>query len=381
MVGMGLMGSVHSRALIDVPMRFIELENQPKLVACADASAAQRDLAKRVFGYEQVVSDWREVVESPDVDAVMICSPNATHLEVARAVAAAGKHLFCEKPVGRTPNETWEIAEEAAGSHIRTMVGYVYRWAPMVQHARSLIESGAIGEITHYRGRFLVGYASDPMTPLSWRFDREASGYGALSDLMSHVIDMANFQAGAITQVVSESHTFIPQRPVATDLESSVFEATAGSTLADVTNEDYAAALVRFEDGACGVLETCRVINGPECSMAFDIHGTEGAISWNLERMNELLVHADADGEGTRLVMSGPQHPGHSRFWPGPGVGIGYEDIVTLQAAAMIRHMSGEEISVPTLAAASAVADVQDAMTRSWESGRWEEVGRFRDGA
>jgi predicted dehydrogenase len=380
MVGMGLMGSVHSRALIDMPMRFMEMDQQPKLVACADASAVQRDHAERVFGYQRVVSDWREVVESDDVDLVMICSPNATHIEVAKAAAAAGKHLFCEKPVGRTPNETWEIAQLAIGSDIRTMVGYVYRWAPMVQHARSLIDSGAIGEITHYRGRFLVGYASDPKTPLSWRFDREASGYGALSDLMSHVIDMAIFQAGPIAEVVSESHTFIPQRPVAMAIESSVFGATAGSTLVDVTNEDYAAALVRFENGARGHFETCRVINGPECSMAFDIHGTEGAISWNLERLNELLVHRDSDGEGTRLVMSGPQHPGHSRFWPGPGVGIGYEDIVTLQAAAMMRHMSGEDFNVPTLAAASAVAGVQDAMARSWESGRWENVGRFRGG-
>jgi predicted dehydrogenase len=267
-----------------------------------------------------------------------------------------------------------EVVAAARESGVRTMVGYVYRFAPMVQHAKALVASGEIGEITHYHGRFLVGYAKDPNTPLSWRFDQNAAGYGALSDLMSHVLDMSHFLAGPIAELVSERHTYIDNRPVPSQSHSSVFGAVGTDNLGQVTNEDYVSALIRMESGARGHLEACRVISGPVCQMAFDIHGTRGAISWNLERMNELVVTDDIDPDSARTILAGPTKPGQEHFWPGPGVGIGYENVVAIQAAAMVEHMSTGKGGVPTLEDAGYVATAQQAMIDSWDSGGWTSV-------
>lgn len=375
MIGMGLMGSVHCKALLDAAVRFDELrETPPRLVACADESTDQIQRAQSLFGFERTTTSWREIVEADDIDLVMIASPNWTHAEFGEAASAAGKNTFCEKPVGRSPAETHGLVKASRLAGIRSMVGYVYRWAPMVRHARDLVASGSIGEVTHYRGRFLVGYAKDPKTPLSWRFEKDAAGFGALGDLMSHVLDMSHFIAGKIADVVSDSHTFIDERPIPSRPDSSVFGAEATSAVGRVTNDDYVSSLVRFENGARGHLEACRVISGPVCRMAFDVHGTEGAISWNLERMNELVVSRNSDPDSATMILGGPRFPGQEHFWPGPGVGIGYEDIVAIQAAAMTRYMAAGDGEVPTFEDAGYVAAVQQAMANSWETGGWTSV-------
>ncbi|MDE0122883.1 MAG: Gfo/Idh/MocA family oxidoreductase [bacterium] len=375
MIGMGLMGSKHCQAILSAATRFDELRaDPPRLVVCADESADQVEEAKALYGFERAAASWQEVIRADDVDLVMICSPNGTHARFAQAAGEAGKNVFCEKPVGRSPEETRLIADSAARNGVRSMVGYVYRWAPMTRYAQQLVAKGVIGDVTHYRGRFLVGYGRDPATPLSWRFEEEEAGFGALGDLMSHVLDMSHFMAGKIREVVADTHTFIGERPIPARSESHVFGARATDRRGPVTNDDYATALIRFENGGRGHLEACRVINGPVCRMAFDVHGTEGAISWNLERMNELVIMHDSHPDSERTILSGPGHPGQAKFWPGPGVGIGYEDIVSIQAAAMIHHMETGEGWVPTFEDARYVANAQEAMMNSSVGGRWERI-------
>lgn len=375
MIGMGLMGSKHCQAILSAATRFEELRaDPPRLVVCADESADQVEKAKTLYGFERAATSWQEVITADDVDLVMICSPNGTHARFAQAAVEARKSVFCEKPVGRSPEETRLIADSASRNGVRSMVGYVYRWAPMTRYAQQLVAKGVIGDVTHYRGRFLVGYGRDPATPLSWRFEEEEAGFGALGDLMSHVLDMSHFIAGKITEVVADTHTFIGERPIPTRTESHVFGAEATDGSGPVTNDDYATALIRFANGGRGHLEACRIINGPVCRMAFDVHGTEGAISWNLERMNELVIMHDSHPDSERTVLSGPGHPGQASFWPGPGVGIGYEDIVSIQAAAMIHHMETGEGRVPTFEDARYVANAQEAMMNSSVGGGWERI-------
>ena len=376
MIGMGLMGSKHCQAILSAATRFDELRSDPpRLVVCVDESLDQVERARALYGFERGATSWQEVIEADDVDLVMICSPNGTHARFAQTASEAGKNVFCEKPVGRSPEETRRIAESASRNGVRSMVGYVYRWAPMARYAQQLVAEGAIGEVTHYRGRFLVGYGKDPATPLSWRFDGDAAGFGALGDLMSHVLDMSHFIAGKISEVVSDTHTFITERPIPLRSDSDVFGAQAADTKGPVTNDDYATALIRLRNGGRGHLEACRIINGPVCRMAFDVHGTEGAISWNLERMNELVIMHDSHPDSERTVLSGPSHPGQATFWPGPGVGIGYEDIVSIQAAAMIRHMATGQGRVPTFEDARYVANAQEAIMNSSTKGGWERIG------
>ncbi|MCS6846068.1 MAG: Gfo/Idh/MocA family oxidoreductase [Caldilineales bacterium] len=377
-IGMGWMGEVHSRAYRAIPDRFHNSGLRPRLVICADPVVARAQAAQERFGFEHYTTDWREVLADPDVEAVNITAPNGMHLELVRAAAAAGKHILCEKPVGKDPEETVAAVAAAQEAGVLTFVGYNYRWAPVVQYARQLIRDGKLGRITHYHGRFLNGYASDPNGFLSWRFDRDY-GLGTLSDLMSHVIDMAHMIAGPISRVVSDQEIFIRQRPIPRPGVGTHYDVARGDEpLGEVTNEDYVSALVHFSNGAHGLLEACRVINGAKCDMSFEVHGTKGAVKWNLERMNELQLQwrndANPAEDGYTTLLSGPAHPYHRSFNPAWGLNLGYDDLKTIEAYHFMHTIATGRQGEPGFAQALAVARVQQAMLRSWDSGRWEAV-------
>ncbi|MDB5076066.1 MAG: putative oxidoreductase [Chloroflexi bacterium] len=378
-IGMGWMGGVHSRAYNQIPDRFHDQGIESRLIVCADADGARADAARSRFRFQRATADWHDVIADPEVDVVSITTPNDLHLEIIRAAAAAGKHILCEKPVGKTPEETLEAAEIAQRAGILTFVGFNYRWAPLVQYARRLIERGDLGEITHYRGRFLNGYARDARGYLTWRFDI-GHGYGTLSDLMPHVLDMAHLIVGPIDAVVANRATFIPQRPVPTGLTvgNPLGAATDQTTMGTVTNEDYVGVLARFGNGAQGTLEACRVINGSAADMSFEVHGTRGAIKWSLERMNELQVQRRSDenpaDEGYTTVLSGPWHPHHADFNPAWGLNLSYDDLKSIEIFEFLRSVASGTQSDPGFAAAAAVAREQQAVVTSWASDRWERV-------
>jgi predicted dehydrogenase len=297
------------------------------------------------------------------------------HCEIAVAAARAGKHVFCEKPVGRSPQETAAVEAAARQARVLTFVGYNYRWAPLVQHARNLIHGGELGELTHYRGRFFVGYGSNPHSVLSWRFQRDLGGLGTLGDLMSHALDMAHLIAGPIRRVVANRETFIPERPLATPGVGTHFTVRSGGPRGTVTNEDYVGALVRFDNGAQGTLEACRIIHGPACQMAFEVHGTRGAIAWDFEAMNELRVYrANGGSAGYTRILSGPEHPFHAHFNPAPANGLGYDDLKVIEASRFLKSVVENKQGEPGFREALAVARVQEAIERSWETERWETV-------
>lgn len=377
-IGMGWMGMTHARAYRQIADRFHESGLMPKLVICADDVEQRADEAKARFGFERATTDFRKVLQEKSVDVVNIAAPNDKHLEIVEAATAAGKHVFCEKPVGRSPAETKAVYATAQRAGILTCVGYNYRWAPVVQHAHRLISEGKLGELTHYRGRFFAGYASHPRTVLSWRFQQEIAGLGTLGDLLSHVIDMARFIAGDIASVVSQKETFIPERPIATaGIGTHFTHGNSDTAMNPVTNEDYVGALVRFENGARGTLEACRIITGPKCEMAFEVHGTNGALRWNFEQMNELEVYLpteDGFSDGYTRVLSGPVHPFHSHFNPGPGVGLGYDDLKIIEAYQFLSAIRDGKQGVPGFREAAAVADVQTAIQTSWKSEQWTAV-------
>jgi len=371
------MGMLHSRCYRQIQDRFPDYGIEPRLIICADEVEERAKQGQQRFGFERYTRDWKEVIAHPEVEAVNIAASNDLHLEAAVAAAAAGKHIYCEKPVGRSPEETALIERAARQAGVLTFVGYNYRWAPLVQHARDLIQNGALGKLTHYRGRFLAGYASSPYGVLSWRFQKEKAGLGTLGDLMSHVIDMAHMIAGPIGRVAATRETFIPTRPLAAPGAGTHFSIRKEGPTAEVTNEDYVGALVQFANGARGTFEACRIITGPQCQMAFEINGTSGAAAWDFERLNELeLFRLKPDGsrDGLTNILSGPEHPFHSRFNPGPGVGLGYEDLKTIETSQFVKSIAEGRQGQPGFAEALAVANVQAAMIRSWETGCWEEV-------
>jgi predicted dehydrogenase len=377
LIGFGWMGQAHSRSYRRLPMLFPDREADAELVICSDTIAERREQAVAAFGYGEATSDWRRVCEHPGVDAVVVTAPNMLHVEIVEAASAAGKHVFCEKPVGGTPEQTVRAAAAAAAAGVITGVGYNYRFAPLVRYAAQLVGDGRLGEVTAYRGRFFSMYGSDPLGLLSWRFEQEQAGYGVSTDLLSHAVDLAHMLLGPIASVVGARATYIPERPLPPPGGASHYGRGApDDPTGAVTNEDYAAALVVFENGARGTFESSRTFVGPESQMAFDLYGTKGALSWNLERMNELELYFAGDEPhiGYTTVFGGDRFPYHGNFAPGSANGIGFEDLIAIEDYEFLSAVSRGEPFRPGFEDALAYVAFQAALVRSWESGAWETV-------
>ncbi|MGZ4193423.1 MAG: Gfo/Idh/MocA family protein [Solirubrobacteraceae bacterium] len=375
-IGFGWLGQAHTRSLARIPMLFHERLYEPRLVACSDAMPARVDQATSAFGFERASVDWRAVVEDPGVEAVWIAAPNMLHGELVAAVAAAGKAVFCEKPVGGTPEHVLAAAGAARAAGVISGVGYNYRWAPLVQYARELLDAGELGEITNYRGRFFSMYGSDPLGVNSWRFQLDEAGYGVTSDLLSHAVDLAHMLIGPIARVTGTMETFIRERPQPADGASHYGRGRPEDPMRPVTNEDYAGMLVEFANGTRGSFEASRIALGPESEMAFDAYGTRGAVGWNLERLNELrLYRATSDrASGYTTVRGGDRFGHHGVFVPGSGNPIGFEDLVTIEDHEFCTAVAEERPFEPGFDQALEWAEVQDALLRSARSGAWETV-------
>src|SRR5665811_42111 len=200
-IGFGWMGQAHSRSYSRIPSLFPEADFRPRLVAICDSVEQRRTHAIDDFGFEEGHRDWETLIARDDLDIIDITAPNGLHRPLAIAAAEAGHHVFCEKPVGITTDDTAAIAAAAKTAGVITGSGFNYRWAPLVQHTRRLIEEGRLGDVTNYRGRFLSMYGRDRLGTLSWRFLQEEAGHGALLDLMSHTVDMALHLVGPITRL------------------------------------------------------------------------------------------------------------------------------------------------------------------------------------
>lgn len=377
-IGLGWMGKVHSRSYLAVKDKFYDSGLEPRLVICADIVAERRTEARARFGFEQATADWRNVINHPGVEVVNITSPNFLHREMTLAAIAAGKHVMCEKPIGVLPGDVAVVYRAAQDAGVMTFTGLNYRWAPLVRYAKNLIDEGVLGEITNYYGRFFAMYASDPLGQLSWRFLKEKAGTGVLGDLMPHAVDMAYFLAGLIKRVFSTKATTIKQRPLPVPGRGTHFSrGRPTDPTGEVTNEDYVSAFMEFASGARGTIEISRTIFGPKVENRFEIYGTKGAIKWNFETMDEMEIYLP-DGrperDGFVRIFAGPDLPFYERFQPGPANNMSYDDLKTIEAYHFLKSVAEGTQLEPSFASAYEFAKAHDAMMRSWESGRWEEV-------
>lgn len=339
LISVGWMGKVHSRAYTNLPVVYPELGIKPRLIMAADTSQERAEFAREVLGFEASTADYHEVLNHPDIDVVSICAPNFLHAEMGKAAAAAGKSFWIEKPVGRSELETQDVAEAADAAGVTTAVGFNYRNAPAIEYARQLVAEGQLGRITNVRGAFFADYSAEPHGALSWRFIRELAGSGVLGDLMGHLVDLVHYVVGPITQVsgvTSTVYTERPKLPVGTGTHFAVID---NGEMAPVENEDYAGMLIRVGDsaygsGAVGTLEASRVSVGPRAQYALEIYGTEGSLTWDFERMNELQLALGRSGPhvGFTRVMAGPGFGDFDRFQPGAGTSMGYDDLKVIEA-------------------------------------------------
>jgi predicted dehydrogenase len=352
-----------------------ETDTDVSVTVIADTNADAAEASANRFGIPRWTTSWQEVVSDPQVDVVDITGPNDMHAEVAIAAARAGKVVSCEKPLARDLAETRQIAAAVAEAGVRSQVGFCYRLVPGVQYARRLVRDGTLGDIRHVRAWFLCDYGATADTPFSWRYDREVAGSGVIGDLGSHLVEMAEGLAGPIATIAAQHARYVHERPDPGRSTSHFATGDAGShPLRAVTNDDSFVAAARFSNGALGTLEASRTVRGPRASFGFEVYGSLGAVSWDLERMNEVHVfdaREDPAGWGFRRIVSGPQHPDFSPLSPGAGVGLSWQDLKTIEAHHLVGQVRGSRPDEAGVLLALRVAIVLDAIERAASEGSW----------
>ena len=381
LISVGWMGKVHSRAFQMLPIVYPDLNIKPRLVIAADNVQERAEYARDVLGYERCTVDYHDVLNDPEVDVVSICAPNFLHAEIGIAAAKAGKAFWIEKPVGRGAHETEAVQKAAMDAKVMNTIGFNYRHVPVVEHAKELIASGALGRITNIRGTFFADYSSEPNGALSWRFIREYAGSGVLGDLMGHLADLVQYLVGPIAQVSGMTKTIITERPVLQMGSGTHFDVIEGGEKKPVENEDYAAAMIRFADnavgaGAIGTIEASRVAVGPRASYNFEIYGTEGSVKWDFERMNEIDIAIGRSGDhlGYQRIMANPHMGDFGNFLPGAGTSMGYDDLKVVECRKFLEAYVGGDAKNSNIHDAVSAARVVSAIEESADSGVWVAI-------
>lgn len=376
MIGGGFMGKAHSLAYAGMPMFFWPAPAIPFRQTVVDINdELAKDAAAR-YGFANYSSDWRRVVEDPEIDIIDIVTPNNTHAEIAVAAAQAGKHIISEKPLARTTAEAKQMLEAVNKAGVKHMVAFNYRRTPAVTLAKKYIEEGAIGNILNFRGTYLQDWSADPNSPLSWRFRKDIAGSGTLGDIATHVIDFARYLVGEITEVMGTANTWIKERPVQSGGADKLGTVKAAGDVQKqaVDVDDEISTLVRFENGAVGSIEATRNAWGRNNFLTFEIHGDKGSLSFNYERRDELQVcfsNDPDDRRGFRTIYTGPAHPNGGALWPIPALGIGYGETKIIEAHDFIASIVNDTEVSPNFYDGYRISVISDAILESAASGKW----------
>lgn len=368
MVGHAFMGRAHSQAWRSVGP-FFGPPLTPVMTALAGRSAERAGAAAASLGWASVETDWKELLRRDDVQLVDICTPGDSHAEIAVAALDAGKHVLCEKPLANSVAEAEAMAaaaDRARERGIRSMVGFNYRRVPAVTLARRLVADGRLGTVRHIRAQYLQDWLTDPQAPFNWRMDRDRAGSGALGDIASHIVDTAQFITGhRVTGVSATLETFVPERP-----------APGGGT-AQVTVDDAALFIGRTDGGALASFEATRAASGRKNALRIEVSGSSGALSFDLESLNELWFYDGTEDAATagfrRIVVTEPVHPYSGHWWP-PGHVLGYEHTFTHQMADLLTAIADGTDPSPSFADGLRIQRVLAAVADSAASRRWVDV-------
>jgi len=366
-VGYGTMGRAHCYGYRVAPM-VRKLPVTPVVTVMSGRDGAAVAAAAAAYGVRETVTDWRELIARTDVDVVDICTPPGTHAEIAEAAAAAGKAVFCEKPLAVSYAQAASAAKAVSAAGVHNAVGFNYRRLPAVALMHRMIGDGAVGDVRLWRANWLSDEFTDPATPFDWRFDR-AMGGTTIADLGSHLVDLALWMVGEITDVCAQSQTFITERP---QFDGGVTEVG----LADVTVDDASSALIRFGSGARGTVEMARSVVRRPCDFTIEVDGSEGTLHFDYARLNELWygsAHSDPARYGlTRIRAEHESHPYAAGWWP-IGQGVGYGSSFANQVADLLEGWPDAPWT-PDFAQGAAVQAVCEAMERSAAADRWVAV-------
>ena len=357
-IGGGYMGKAHAVAMSCVGALF-DTALRPRLEMVCATNQASAERYRKAYGFARGTDDWKALVNDAKVEAIVIASPQSTHREIAEAAFALGKPVFCEKPLGASLEDSRAMVA-AAGDNVN-MVGFNYIRTPASQFARQLVADGVIGDVTWFRGEHTEDFLADPQAPATWRTQGDANG--TMGDLAPHMVNGAMALIGPIAKLIAEVETVHATRPGG-----------------DVTNDDHAQMMCRFENGAMGQLYFSRVSHGRKMGYAYEITGTKGAIKFDQEDQNAIWLYSADEPEATRgfrKILTGPAHPDYLPFCQGPGHGTGYQDQIIIEAKDFLTAIATRKPVWPTFKDGMDVNQVIAAAMTSTRQKAWVDVADF----
>ncbi len=364
-VGTQFMGCAHSNAYMDVA-KFFDLPAPPVMQAACDVNAAGLEAFANRFGWQSKETSWEKLIARDDIDLVDICTPNVIHMQIAVAAAKAGKHVICEKPIAINADEAQKMLDAASEAGVRHMTAFNYRRVPAIAFAKQLIEQGKIGRIHHFNAVYYQDWLVDPKFPFVWRHDIKKGGSGAHGDMNAHTVDLARFLVGEIETVCASQQIFVKERPL-----------TGAKGTGTVTADDALYFIARFRDGALGSFIATRFATGRKNFLRFEIFGSEGALAFNLERLNELEYYSRAD-EGSEqgfknILVTESSHPFIDRWWP-PGHIIGWEHTFIHEVGDMLLAIAADKPVSPDFHDGLRCQQVLDAACKSAQQQQWVTI-------
>lgn len=357
LIGGGYMGKAHAVAMAAVGAVF-NTALRPRLEMIAASSDASAERYRAAYGFARGTGDWRVLVADPSVEAIVIASPQTTHRAIAEAAFAAGKPVFCEKPLGASLADAQAMVVAAEAADIPNMIGFNYVRTPATQFVRQLLADGEIGDVTWFRGEHTEDFLASPHEPANWRTTGRANG--CMGDLSPHMINCALALMGPMTEISASIETV---------------HATRGGVAVD--NDDHAQMMVRFANGAMGHLYFSRTATGRKMGYAYEIHGTKGSIRFDQEDQNTVWLYRAEGPEATRgfvKILTGPEHPNYLPFCQGPGHGTGYQDQIIIEARDFLHAIETGQSVWPTFRDGLAVAQVIDTAFKATDTGGWTSI-------
>ncbi|CRL99472.1 Gfo/Idh/MocA family protein [Pseudomonas sp. 24 R 17] len=361
LIGTGFMGRAHALAFNNARAVF-ELPVTLKLAALADADTERAQRCATAWGFAEAHGDWQTLINDSRVDVVAITSPNHLHYPMAMAAIAAGKAVYCEKPLAVSLEQADAMRRAARAAGVVTRVGYNYQHNPMITLARQMIANGELGEIISFQGEFSEDFMADPTSPWSWRCEVEHAG-GALADLGSHLLSMARYLVGDVVSVCADTQTVHARRPAVKD----------STDLKSIAVDDQVHALLRFANGARGTVSSSWLKHGYKNHLSFEISGTKGTLAFDQERLNELRV-CRVGQEGFQRLLAGPALPGYAAFSPAAGHQLGYNELKTLEVQELILAVAGQGAQGTDFEAAWEVERLATAIRLAAKEERWVAV-------
>jgi predicted dehydrogenase len=340
----------------------IRLDSRATLVAACDASQELLDRRKKDWGIDWVTTDYREVCSSPDVDAVVIATPNFTHREIAVAAAEGGKHMMCEKPLGLHQDEVRAMYHAARDANLVHMTAFTYRFAPSMRYLKHLLRSGALGEPRHFRSQRFLDW---PETSWGWRQYKDKAGAGDLFDMTIHRIDFAIDLLGPIDRICGAVARFTPRD-----------RTPDGKPCPPSEVDDWSSLIGEFADGAVGVWEGTTLAkgygrNGFGHEWA-EINGSEGSAVYRLHEPNVILLGKTGQDLAPHDVPAEFLKPHDSPRNPadGPPATVFRYDLMWEFVSAIVEGRQ----AVPSYYDGLRAQIIADAVLESYDTRRWVEI-------